>query len=208
MTNDELRTILREELDGALVGFRGEINAAVSASETRVIQRMDEGLLPIDGRLGNVEDRLGGMEGHMARMEVRMDDMESSMGGMETRMSRMEVHMDGTEGRLSGVESRTGAIQKHFREIKGDLAGVDKKLDQCTQVLDEAVTKITDAQQSLFNLENKVDAHYATIRREIIRIDTAIEALMRQMLDISRRLNAHITTSWNQAHPNPNATAK
>jgi uncharacterized coiled-coil DUF342 family protein len=180
MTNDEIRAIFREEMGTLKTELREEMGTL------RIELREEMGTLKTELReeMGTLKTELREEMGTL-RIELR-EEIHAS----ETRMIR-----------------RVDGVQKNVIEIKGDLVVLGGKIDQCTQVLDEATVKIADMQESLFNLENKVDAYQAMHKQEILRIDAAISAVIQQVFELNRLLNAHIATPINKAHPGPDSAA-
>lgn len=206
MTNEELRTILREEISGAFVGFRGEMHEEMSAFRGEMREE-------IGAFKGEMREEMssfkGEMRGEMSSFKDEMrEEIHVAISASETRMvQHIDERLLPVNTRLDSIENRASGIQRNTLEIKGDLAVLGRKVDQCTQVLDETTIKIADMQHSLFNLENKVDTYQTTIKQEILRIDTAIQALVQQVFEMNRRLATHIATPWNKAHPDPNSAA-
>lgn len=206
MTNEELRTILREEISGAFVGFRGEMHEEMSAFRGEMREE-------IGAFKGEMREEMssfkGEMRGEMSSFKGEMrEEIHVAISASETRMvQHIDERLLPVNTRLDSIENRASGIQRNTLEIKGDLAVLGRKVDQCTQVLDETTIKIADMQHSLFNLENKVDTYQTTIKQEILRIDTAIQALVQQVFEMNRRLATHIATPWNKAHPDPNSAA-
>jgi len=62
-------------------------------------------------------------------------------------------------------------------------------------------------QQSMFNLENKVDTYHTSTKQGAVRSDAAVQEFGQQVLDLNHRLTNHIATPWNKAHPDPNSAA-
>ena len=217
MTNEELRTILREEISGAFVGFRGEMHEEMSAFRGEMREEigafkgeMREEMSSFKGEMrGEMSSFKGEMRGEMSSFKDEMrEEIHVAISASETRMvQHIDERLLPVNTRLDSIENRASGIQRNTLEIKGDLAVLGRKVDQCTQVLDETTIKIADMQHSLFNLENKVDTYQTTIKQEILRIDTAIQALVQQVFEMNRRLATHIATPWNKAHPDPNSAA-
>lgn len=112
------------------------------------------------------------------------------------------------------MTQRMDQMQKNMLEVKGNVALLDQKVGildhkvtQCSEVLNETTIKIAEMQNGFYNLENKMDTFQIETKKEIQRIDAAIQALIQQVFDLNRRLNAHIATPWNKAHPDPNSAA-
>src|SRR5260370_268678 len=174
MTNDELRTILREEIGGAFVGFREEMR-----------------------------DTLGVFRGEMR------EEMNAAIQASETRMTQrieqVQKNVLEVKGNVALLDQKVGTLDHKINAVDRRVTVLDRKVDQFSDVLNETTVTIADMQQSLFNLENKVDTYHATVKQEILRIDTAIQALVQQVFEMNRRLTTHIATPWNKAHPDPNS---
>ena len=224
MTNDEIRAMFREELGGVvvlvkdeIVRSRDEMHEEMGSFKSVVLEEMGSFKSVVLEEVGSfkseMREEMGSFKSEMReemgsfKSEVR-EEMGMAILASEARMiDHMNERLLPVNNKLGMVEARAAAIQKHVIEIKGDLVNVGRKVDQCTQVLDETTMKVADMQQSLFNLENKVDTYQTNVKREILRIDTALQALVQQLSDMNRHLSVHISTSAKQAHPDPGAAA-
>ena len=199
---------MREEVNISLATFKGEIreefgsfkaemHLSMQASELRVARRMDA------------------LDGRMSFFGTRMDALDKRMGTLDKRMDGFDEHM-GT------LDKRMDALQKNILEVKDSVNLVDKKVDlldqrvvvlhkdvdECTSLLQEAVVKFQEVQTSLFNLENKVDDHHLTMKRDIQCLDSGVQALQKQATETNRCLIAHMALPSMQTHLDTGAPAQ
>src|SRR5579883_1912852 len=153
------------------------------------------------------------------------DEMREELGSFKSvvleEVAHINQRIDQVDQRIDQVDQRIDQVQKSVLEVKGNVAMLDQKVDileqkvsvldqrvvildqrvtQCTEVLDEATVKIAELQQSFYNLENKMD----TFQKEAKKDN---QALIQQIVEVNRRLDAHIATPWDKAHPNPGTAA-
>ena len=84
LTNEDLQAI------------SGLITSAVTASEGRMMARMDK----IDARLDNMDARLD-------NMDTRLDNMDAWLDNMDARLGRVEHELVEVKDRLCAVEENT-----------------------------------------------------------------------------------------------------
>ncbi|MGH2508268.1 MAG: hypothetical protein ACRDHZ_12830 [Ktedonobacteraceae bacterium] len=202
MTNDELMVVLREELVGLQGRVREDVQEALGTFKVEMREEM---------RTFKVE-----MREEMRTFKVEMrEEMQSSLSTFRTEI-RGEIHATVQASELR-MTQRMDQMQKNILEIKGNVAlldnkveKLDHKVDQFAFVLDETTIKIASMQNDLYNLENKLDTHIdmtTHMKKDIQRIDIAVQSLVRQVFELDRRLLAHIATPWDKAHPGPNPAA-
>ena len=189
MTNEELnilRTLFREEANTMRATVREEVNAAVYASETRLMERLGQ----VEGRLGQVEGRLGQVEGRLGQVEGRL-------GQVEGRLGQVEGHLDRTEDRLSQLEIGQQKLRVDFLEM--------------VEVLSEASKVINEVQQSQHSLEEKFEDNILAIKREIQKLNATVYNFARDFIEMNgatnERITAHERTPFEQAHLRPHSAA-
>ena len=91
LTNEDLQAI------------SGLITSAVTASEGRMMARMDK----IDARLDNMDARLDNMDARLDNMDTRLDNMDARLDNMDARLGRVEHELVEVKDRLCAVEENT-----------------------------------------------------------------------------------------------------
>ena len=64
------------------------------------------------------------VEGHVARLDARMEGIDARMGGIEGRIEGLDARMEGLEGRVGGLETRVGNL-----DIK--VEGLAARVENC-----------------------------------------------------------------------------
>ena len=64
------------------------------------------------------------VEGHVARLDARMEGLDARMGGIEGRIEGLDARMEGLEGRVGGLETRVGNL-----DIK--VEGLAARVENC-----------------------------------------------------------------------------
>jgi chromosome segregation ATPase len=202
MTNDELRTILRDEIGGAFVGLKDEVRDTLGVFRSEMREEMRDTLGVFRSE---VREEMSTFKGEMR------EEMNTAIQAGETRMTQhidqVQKNVLEVKGNVALLDQKVDTLDHKINAVDRRVTVLDRKVDQFSDVLNETTVTIADMQQSLFNLENKVDMYHATVKQEILRIDTAIQALVQQVFEMNRRLTTHIATPWNKAHPDPNSAA-
>ena len=79
------------------------INTAVSASEGRMMARMDK----LDARMDKMDARMDKLDSWMDKMDARMDKLDSRMDKLDSRMDKTDSRMDRIEGLLAAIKEDT-----------------------------------------------------------------------------------------------------
>lgn len=133
MTNEELnilRTLFREEANTMRAGVREEfntfrsavreeVNAAVYASETRLMERLGqvEGHLgQVEGHLDRMEGRLGQVEGHLDRVEDRLSQLEIGQQKLRVDFSEMVVVFDEASKVINDLQQSQRSLEEKFED--------------------------------------------------------------------------------------------
>ncbi len=164
-----------EELAAIRTIMREETNT--SEQRIRVLMREE-----VNAAVYASEQRLGG----------RLDRMDERFAQVDERFSQMDQRLNGMDERLH----RTEVLQK---QMAANLA-------QLGFVLDEATVKINELQMGQIKLENKLQENTDMLKRDMQKLTYVVYGFMDNITEtvggISRRLDTHINTPINQAHPN------
>ena len=98
LTNEDLQAI------------SGLITSAVTASEGRMMARMDK----IDARLANMDARLDNMDTRLDNMDTRLDNMDARLDNMDARLGRVEHELVEVKDRLCA-----GAVEENTEVTRG-----------------------------------------------------------------------------------------
>jgi septal ring factor EnvC (AmiA/AmiB activator) len=134
MTNDELnaiRTVFREEGNSLRMAFREEINAAVYASETRILARMDE-------RLGQMDSRLG-------QMEKRLDQMDERLNRVEDRLSKLEIGQQKLRVELSETIAVLNEATKAINDLQQSQRSLEEKFEDNTLAVKRDIQRLNSS---------------------------------------------------------------
>jgi chromosome segregation ATPase len=181
----EMRTFFREELGTAFVVFRGEVQAAIQTAIQASEERMQAAIQASEERM---QAAIQATNQHVDQVQQNVLELKGNVALLDQKVDRLDHKVNELEGRIGGLERRVDAL--------------DGKVGQMADVLDEVTVKFADMQQTMFNLENKVDTYHTTIKQDVTRADATV-----QVLDLNHRLTNHIATPWNKAHPDPNSAA-
>jgi chromosome segregation ATPase len=178
MTEDEIRTLR--------LLVREETNAAVYASEERIVTYVRP-----------LERHMEGLQGHMEGLQGRMDRFEERMDRLEGRMERFEVRLD--------------RIESDQRDIRVSIVKLETKLSEAISVLDDVTRVINDLQASQRALELKLEDNLVGMRKDIQRIDETVHTFAREFITMHVQTNDRITwherTPISETHPKPHSAA-
>lgn len=135
MSNDELRVIFREEIGGALVGFKEEVRGEMTAVLASFKGEMREEMAAV-------------IQASEARMIQRIDQVQKNVLEVKGNVALLDQKLD-----------------KTANELGQRIKEVDQKVDQCSDVLNDVTIKIAEMQTSFYSLENKVDMFQSETRK-------------------------------------------
>jgi chromosome segregation ATPase len=185
MTEDEIRTLR--------LLIREETNAAVYASEDRIVTHVR----PLERHMEGLQGHMEGLQGHMERFDERMEQFEGRMDRFEVRMGRFEVCLD----RLEGDQ----------RDIKANMMKFETNLSETISVIDDVTRVINDLQASQRALELKLEDNLLGMRKELQRLNETIHTFAREFITMHVQTNDRITwherTPINETHPKPHSAA-
>jgi archaellum component FlaC len=75
----------------------------------------------VEGRLTNVEDRLGGVEDRLTGVDGRLGGVEDRLTGVDGRLGGVEDRLGGVDGRLTGVEGGLELVRAGVEALHGKL---------------------------------------------------------------------------------------
>jgi chromosome segregation ATPase len=182
MTNDEMRALFREELGGVVVLLKDEMREELGSFKSVVLEEVahiNQRIDQVDQRIDQVQKSVLEVKGNVAMLDQKVDILEQ-------KVSLLDQKVDVLEQKVSVLDQRVVIL--------------DQRVTQCTEVLDEATVKIAELQQSFYNLGNRMD----TFQKEAKKDN---QALIQQIVEVNRRLDAHIATPWDKAHPSPGTAA-
>jgi chromosome segregation ATPase len=151
--------------------------------------------------LGNFQEGMRKEFGHF--QEGMRKEFASFKAEVNQRMDTMQMTLLEVKGSVALVDYKVVALDKKVDGLDKKVDGLDKKVDGCISVLDEATKKIQEMQGDLINLDNKIDDRCTGLRQDILRVDTNVQTLHWQVIQMDRRLTTHINQPWNKAHREP-----
>ncbi len=129
-------------------------------------------------------ERFGRLDGHMDRLDGRMDRLDDRIGRLDERVDRLETGQRG--------------LQANFAEIKVNLMEVISVLDDATKVINEF-------QANQRALELKVEENIIALRRDVQRIEKAVQNFARHFIDMIQttndRISVHERMRIEETHP-------
>jgi chromosome segregation ATPase len=136
----------------------------------------------------------------VAHINQRIDQVQKSVLEVKGNVAMLDQKVDILEQKVSLLDQKVDVLEQKVSVLDQRVVILDQRVTQCTDVLDEATVKIAEMQQSFCNLENKMD----TFQKEAKKDN---QALIQQIVEVNRRLDAHIATPWDKAHPSPGTAA-
>src|SRR5579883_540747 len=189
MTNDEMRALFREELGGVVVLLKDEMREELGSFKSVVLEEVAH----INQRIDQVDQRID-------RVDQRIDQVQKSVLEVKGNVAMLDQKVDILEQKVSLLDQKVDVLEQKVSVLDQRVVILDQRVTQCTEVLDEATVKIAELQQSFYNLGNRMD----TFQKEAKKDN---QALIQQIVEVNRRLDAHIATPWDKAHPSPGTAA-
>src|SRR5579875_2330559 len=220
MTEDEMRALR--------LLIREETNAAVYASEERVVAyvrpltQQIEGMQGAMGRLqGNIEGMQGvmkrlqgnaeGMQGVMKRLQGNAEEMQGAMERLQGNAEGMQGAMERLNERMGRLEIRVDRLETDQRDIKATLIRFEANLSETISVIDDVTNVINDLQASQRSLELKLEDNISGMRKELLRLNESIHTFARQFIalhiETNDRITLHERTHISETHPKPHSAA-
>jgi chromosome segregation ATPase len=220
MTEDEMRALR--------LLIREETNAAVYASEERVVAyvrpltQQIEGMQGAMERLqGNVEGMQGvmkrlqgnaeGMQGVMKRLQGNAEEMQGAMERLQGNAEGMQRVMERLNERMGRLEIRVDRLETDQRDIKATLIRFEANLSETISVIDDVTNVINDLQASQRSLELKLEDNISGMRKELLRLNESIHTFARQFIalhiETNDRITLHERTHISETHPKPHSAA-
>ncbi len=138
MTHEELaaiRAIMREETNASEQRMRTlvreEVNAAVYASEQRLGQRIDR----VNERLDGVEGRLGRLETTVVSMDERLHRFEVLQTQMAASLAQFGLVLNEATFKISELLMNYIALDQKVESIKRDLQKLSYRADTADEAL-------------------------------------------------------------------------
>ncbi len=199
MTEDEMRALR--------LLIREETNAAVYASEERVVAyvrpltQQIEGMQGAMERLqGNVEGMQGvmkrlqgnaeGMQGVMKRLQGNAEEMQGAMErlqgnaeGMQRVMERLQGNVEGMQGAMERLNERMGRLEIRVDRLETDQRDIKATLIRFEANLSETISVIDD----VTNVINDLQASQRSLE---LKLEDNISGMRKELL----RLNESIHT--------------
>ncbi|HET9921101.1 MAG TPA: hypothetical protein VFQ30_14725 [Ktedonobacteraceae bacterium] len=197
MTNEDLnllRSLFREEVGTSEQRLRRilreEMDAAIHASETRTLERMNAGFKHVDGGFNQIDERFN-------QMDERFNQMDERFHRIDVRLAQMDELID-----------QFGNLQ---REMQAEIAKVKVDQQHIILILDEATRVINAIQADQRALERKVEDNTGALRRDMQRLTEIVHEFAKQFIDMNAaivdRLIMHERTSIDYTHHRPNSAA-
>ena len=185
MTNEEMLnavlTVIREENTKLRTIVREETNAAVYASEQRIIAYVEQSEQHLSKRMDTLEQHFGVFEQRFDTLEQRIDELERHM-------------ID----RFERIEQAQRDMRLEIAMIKGDISAL-------TSIMNDASFVINDLLQSQQAVEARVEEHIKTVSESLKQMGeyfaSSIRDMKEVMQEIDRRITRHMHTRLNDAHP-------
>ena len=138
-----------------------EVNQMLTKEDLQAIAGL---LVPLETRIGNLEQSFGKLEGRFDNLEGRFDNFEG-------RFDNLEGRFDNLERRFDSFESET---RNRFEDLEANLKSVDKhvcELDQKVAVLDEKVRGLQ------LHIENHTDVQLQIVAENHSTLFNKLEEL-------------------------------
>ena len=121
---------------------------------------------PINVQLGNINNRLDGID-------ARLDAVDTRLDGIDARLDAMDVRLDGIDARLDAMDVRFDEIDARFNRVENRLEMIDLKCDtnawttfhwmlSLQNGISEKISKIYRTQQKLLSLYFREEVFYLT----------------------------------------------
>jgi len=169
MTNDEMRAMFREELDGVVVLLKDEMREELGSLKSMVLEEV-----------AHINQRID-------RVDQQTDQVQKSVLEVKGHVATLDQKVNILEQKVSLLDQKVGVLGQKVSVLDQRVVILDQRIAQCTDALDEAAVKIAEMQQSLYNLENKMDSFQKEAKKDN-------QALVQQIVEMKRRLDAHIAT--------------
>src|SRR5579875_3776139 len=206
MTEDEMRALR--------LLIREETNAAVYASEERVVAYVRPLTQQIEGMQGAMERLQGnveGMQGVMKRLQGNAEGMQGGMERLQGNVEGMQGAMERLNERMGRLEIRVDRLETDQRDIKATLIRFEANLSETISVIDDVTNVINDLQASQRSLELKLEDNISGMRKELLRLNESIHTFARQFIalhiETNDRITLHERTHISETHPKPHSAA-
>ena len=97
---------------------------------------------PINVQLGNINNRLDGID-------ARLDAVDTRLDGIDARLDAMDVRFDGIDARLDAMDVRFDEIDARFNRVENSLEMIDLKCDTNRKRLDDLSLDVKLAERDI-----------------------------------------------------------
>ena len=99
-----------------------EVNQMLTKEDLQAIAGL---LVPLETRIGNLEQSFGKLEGRFDNLEGRFDNLEGRFDNLERRFDSFESE---TRNRFEDLEANLKSVDKHVCELDQKVAVLDEKV--------------------------------------------------------------------------------
>ena len=71
------------------------------------------------------------VEGHVARLDARMEGLDARMEGLDARMEGLEGRIEGLDARMEGLEGRVGGLETRVGNLDIKVEGLAARVENC-----------------------------------------------------------------------------
>lgn len=160
MTNEEinlLRSLFREEVSNSEQRMRGilreEVDAAVHASETRVMERMNEGFNQVDERLNRIDERFHRIDIRLAQTDELIDQMGLLQREMQADIAKVKVDqqhiiliLDEATRVINEIQAGQRALE---RKVEDNTGALRRDMQRLTEIVHEFAKQFIDMNVAL-----------------------------------------------------------
>ena len=114
--------VLEERLSNRIKEVEAKLEGRVSNLESRVGD--------LENRMSNLESRVGSLESRMSSLESRMNDLENRMDKLENRMNNLENRMNNLENRMINLENRMNNLESRMINLENRMNGLENRMDR------------------------------------------------------------------------------
>ena len=110
-----------------------------------LLQGMEQRLT---GRIGGMDERLGGVEQRIGGMDERLGGVEQRIGGMDERLGGVEQHVGGITQQLDSIASDVKLLKlKHENEVMPAIRQIAEGHEQLAERLDMIQNQVNEVHQ-------------------------------------------------------------
>lgn len=97
---------------------------------------LKEELFPVHHKLGQLDQRIDGLETKFDGFEQRLSGLEIKFDGFEERFNGLETQFDGFEKRFSSLETKFNGFEERFNELETSFDGFQEQMSHMKIQLD------------------------------------------------------------------------